>query len=63
MKPADRPKAAGPGEEGEAAPAHRIRITLTSTATKNLEKGAVPAQEGAEGPGVALLQALSVPYT
>lgn len=39
VKPADRLKGAGPGEEGEAAPAHRIRITLTSTSTKNLEKG------------------------
>ncbi|KAL4443259.1 hypothetical protein ABPG75_010996 [Micractinium tetrahymenae] len=39
VKPADRLKGAGPGEEGEAAPIHRIRITLTSTATKSLEKG------------------------
>ncbi|PRW51058.1 ribosomal S1 [Chlorella sorokiniana] len=39
VKPADRVGAGKPGvEEGEAAPIHRIRITLTSTKVKNLAK-------------------------
>ena len=35
MKPAAKPGV----EEAEAAPIHRIRITLTSKNVKNLEKG------------------------
>lgn len=40
VKPADRAKGGASVEDGEGAPIHRIRITLSSTATKNLEKGA-----------------------
>ena len=35
IKPAQKPGV----EEAEAAPIHRIRITLTSRNVKNLEKG------------------------
>lgn len=38
IKPAQKPGV----EEAEAAPIHRIRITLTSKNVKNLEKGAAP---------------------
>ena len=37
-----KPAAGKPGLEEEAAPVHRIRITLTSRNVANLEKGAPP---------------------
>ncbi len=39
VKPADRAGKMGEEDGGQAAPIHRIRITLTSTKVKNLEKG------------------------
>ena len=52
VKPADRQK--GPGEEaGEAAPVHRIRITLTSTKVGRGAWGAQQAGMHAAGAGQA----------
>ncbi len=42
MAAVQKPAAGKPGVEEEAAPVHRIRITLTSRNVSNLEKGAPP---------------------